>query len=201
MKLVRLFAWIVVLLIGVLMAYRFIGMGPNTASGPGGPFTLTAHTGEKVSDTDFRGRYMLIYFGYSYCPDVCPLELHKMSTALDILEDEGYDITPLQPIFITVDPERDTVPELADYVQDFHPSLVALTGTPQEIATVAKTFRVYYKKRVQEGVSGYLMDHQSYILVMDKDGKYNRLFTGKDTPQDMADTFKPVLEKVTSDDK
>ncbi|MEX0297750.1 MAG: SCO family protein [Kordiimonas sp.] len=200
MKAIRIFSWLAVLLVGLFMVNRFVGTSEQASDGPGGPFTLTAHTGEKMSDTDFLGRYMLVYFGYSYCPDVCRIELHKLSTALKLLEEEGYDLSPLQPLFISVDPERDTVEELADYVLDYHPSLIALRGSLEETAEVAKEYRVYYAKREQEGIDGYLMDHQSYIFVMEKDGKYNRLFTARDTPQDIADVFKPVLEKAATQD-
>lgn len=196
MKAVRIFSWLAVLVVGVLLVNRFMGSSEHTADGPGGPFTLTAHTGEKKSDTDFLGRYMMVYFGYSYCPDVCRIELHKLTVALNILEEEGYDLSPIQTLFISVDPERDTVEELADYVLDYHPSLIALRGSPEEIADVAAKYRVYYAKREQEGIDGYLMDHQSYVFVMDKDGKYNRLFTARDTPQDIAEVFKPVLQKT-----
>ncbi len=197
MNIARLVSWGLVLVCGLLLAFNLMEKdgGGSSVSGPGGPFTLTAHTGEHVSDTDFRGKYMLIYFGYSFCPDVCPLELQKLSTALYMLEQQGYDTSPLQPIFISVDPERDTVAELADYVQDFHPSLVALTGTLEEIQKVAAEYRVYFKKRKELGVEGYLMDHQSVIMVMDQDGQFNRIFTSITSPQDIADTFKPVLEQ------
>ncbi len=196
MKAVRLIAWVAVIVI-VAVAYINFNSGGNKApaNGPGGPFILTAHTGEKINSADYAGKYQLIYFGYSYCPDVCRIELHKLTTALKLLEEEGYDTSPIQPIFVSVDPERDSVEELADYVLDYHPSLIAFTGTVEEISAVAKQYRVYYAKREQEGYDGYLMDHQSYIFVMDKEGKYDRLFTSRDKPQDIADTFKPVLKK------
>ena len=194
MKAIRLVAWIAVA-IAAVVAYVSFNSGGNKTSGPGGPFLLTAHTGEKISSKSFHGKYQLIYFGYSYCPDVCRIELHKLTTALNLLEEQGYDTSPIQPVFISVDPERDTVEELADYVLDYHPNLIAFTGTVEEIAKVAKQYRVYYAKREEEGYDGYLMDHQSYIFVMDKYGKYNRLFSSKDKPQDIANTFKPVLEK------
>jgi len=193
MKAVRIFSWLAILVVGLFLLNRYVNTSEQASNGPGGPFTLTAHTGAKVSDTDFRGRYMLVYFGYSFCPDVCRIELHKLSTALKILEDQGYDLSPIQPLFISVDPERDTVEELADYVLDYHSSLIALRGTLEETADVAKKYRVYYAKREQQGMDGYLMDHQSYIFVMDQDGKYNRLFTSRDTPEDIAEVFKPVL--------
>ncbi len=197
MKAVRLISWIAVLAI-VIFAYIRLNDGENkvVSSGPGGPFTLTAHTGEEKSSNDFLGKYQLVYFGYSYCPDVCRIELHKITVALNLLEEEGYDTSLIQPVFVSVDPERDTPEELADYVLEYHKSLIAFTGTVEEIAKVAKLYRVYYAKRVEEGYDGYLMDHQSFIFVMDKEGNYNRLFTGDDTPQNIADTFKPVLKRL-----
>lgn len=195
MKAVRLFAWGAVLALVILAGYRFLNQTSGPNGGPGGPFVLTSHTGAKMSDSDFRGKYMLVYFGYSYCPDVCRIELHKLTTALSLLEEEGYDLAKVQPLFISVDPERDTVEELADYVLDYHSSLIALTGSPEEIADVADKYKVYYRKREQEGMDGYLMDHQSYIFVMDQDGAYSRLFSARDTPQDIAAVFKSVLEK------
>ncbi|MFC4348694.1 SCO family protein [Kordiimonas lipolytica] len=197
MKVIRIVAWVAVVAVGIFVLFNRYQSMQETSTGPGGPFVLTAHTGQTVSNNDFKGRYMLIYFGYSFCPDVCPIELGKMSAAMTMLENEGYDISPLQPIFITVDPERDTVEELASYVTDFHPSLIALTGSPEEIDAVAKAYRVYYKKREQEGLDGYLMDHQSVIFVMDPEGKYVRLFSSRNTPADIADAMKPVLEKAS----
>lgn len=195
MKMIRIVAWLAVALIGLfILGNRFMTTQENT-SGPGGPFTLTAHTGETVTNNDFAGRYMLIYFGYSFCPDVCPVELAKMSAAMTMLEEEGYDTSPLQPLFISVDPERDTVEALADYVVDFHPSLIGLTGTLSEIDAVASAYRVYYQKREQEGMDGYLMDHQSVIFVMGTNGEYVRLFSSRNTPQDIVDAFKPALKK------
>lgn len=196
MKMIRVFAWIAVAAVGIfVLASRFLDV-QQTSSGPGGPFVLTAHTGETVSNNDFKGRYMLIYFGYSFCPDVCPIELAKMTAALQQLEAEGYDTTPLQPLFITVDPERDTVEALASYVVDFHPRLIALTGTPEEIAAVADSYKVYYKKREQEGVEGYLMDHQSVIFAMGPDGGFQRLFSSRNTPAEIAEALKPVLKEA-----
>jgi len=205
MKTVRLFAWSFLVLLLAFFGYRHFSapqapMGgvstvADPASRPGGPFTLTSHKGERLSDSIFRGKYMLIYFGYSFCPDVCRIELHKLSTALQMLEGEGYDLAPVAPIFITVDPERDTVEELADYMLDYHPSFTALTGTLTEIADVAKKYKIYYAKREQEDIDGYLMDHQSYIFVMDQDGIYKQLFSSRDTPQDIVNTLKTVLVK------
>ncbi|WP_262692210.1 SCO family protein [Kordiimonas aestuarii] len=196
MKVIRIVAWAAVVAVAVFLLAQRFATSREAGDRLGGDFTLTSNTGEKVSNRDFRGRYMLIYFGYSFCPDVCPLELAKMTLGLNELEKEGYNTTPLQPIFISIDPERDTVSALDDYVQDFHPRLVALTGTLEEIQDVAKKYRVYFKKRKQDGVEGYLMDHQSFIFVMGPDGDYVRLFSAKDKPEDIASAFRPVLEKT-----
>lgn len=199
MKMVRLVLWLAVFGAAIFIGSRYFNAGQQAplADGPGGPFTLTAHTGEQVSDSQFRGKYMLVYFGYSFCPDVCPLDLQKMSVALYQLEQEGYDTTSLQPLFITIDPERDTVEELATFVPDFHPRLIALTGTLPEIEAVARAYKVYFAKRQQPGTDDYLMDHSAIIFAMDPDGQYVRLFSSKDKPADIADSLRPVLEKTS----
>ncbi|HUE45091.1 MAG TPA: SCO family protein, partial [Aestuariivirgaceae bacterium] len=123
----------------------------------GGPFTLTAHTGERVSDDAFRGKFMLVAFGFTHCPDVCPAELQVMTAALDSM---GQAADRVQPLFITIDPERDTAEHLADYMAHFHPRLIGLTGSADEIAAVADAYHVWYEK-VQQGDSDYVMDHTS----------------------------------------
>lgn len=199
MKMVRLALWIAVFVVGALMIGRYYMAGKDAplAGGPGGPFVLTSHTGEKVSNEDFLGRYMLVYFGYSFCPDVCPLDLQKLSVALYSLEQEGYDTTPVQPLFITIDPERDTVEEMAGFLTDFHPRLIGLTGTLDEITAAAREYKVYFAKREQEGTDDYLMDHSAYIFVMSPEGEFMRLFSTRDKPTDIAQALAPVLSKVT----
>ena len=136
----------------------------------GGPFTLTDHSGQRVSDTDFRGKFLLVIFGYTFCPDVCPSELQLISAALDALGPKAERIVPL---FITVDPERDTPGQLATYVQSFHPRLIGLTGTGSEIAAVAKEYRVYVRKAPDpKSTAGYSMDHSALIYLMGPDGAY-----------------------------
>lgn len=199
MKMVRFGLWAVVglLVIGIGVRNFMQNDGPALTNGPGGDFALTSHDGKRVTNTDFDGRYMLIYFGYSFCPDVCPLDLQKMSAALYQLESEGYDTTPIQPLFITIDPERDTVEELANFMPDFHPRLIGLTGSPDEIADVARKYKVYYAKRDQPGTESYLMDHQAYQFVMGPDGEFLRIFSSRDKPEDMAAAFRPILDKVS----
>ena len=152
----------------------------------GGPFELVDHTGKPVSDKTFRGRYMLIYFGYGYCPDVCPTELANMAAALDAL---GSKAESVQPLFVTVDPERDTPEFLADYVVNFHPRLIGLTGTPEQIAAAAKAYKVYYAKAKQPAGADYLMDHTSFVYLMGPDGRFLALFRGNTEPATMAETI------------
>jgi protein SCO1/2 len=140
----------------------------------GGPFELVSHKGARVTDKNFRGKYMLVSFGYTYCPDVCPTELQVISAALDELGDKAKDI---QPIFITVDPERDTVATLAQYMASFHPSYIGLTGSPDAIAKAAKAYRAYYAKSENKGGEDYLMDHSSIIYLMDKEGTFLKHFS------------------------
>ncbi len=149
----------------------------------GGPFTLTNHRGEQISDTAFRGRLMLIYFGYTYCPDVCPTELQVIGNVLDHL---GDAISQITPVFITIDPERDDWETLNSYVEHFHEDLVGLTGSAEEIAAVAKAYRVYYAKSKQGGSEEYLMDHTSLIYLMDKNGRFARHFTSGTSAEDIA---------------
>jgi len=152
----------------------------------GGPFTLTAHTGEKVSNAAFAGDWRLIYFGYTYCPDVCPAELAKMSRALEIVEERGYPLKDVQPLFISVDPVRDTPERLASYLDAFHPKLIGLTGTIPEIETVADAFAVHFRKAPGGDDEAYLMDHTSMIFLMTQDGVFEDVFTSRESAQDIA---------------
>lgn len=149
----------------------------------GGEFELVDHESHVVTDADFRGKFMLIYFGYTFCPDVCPTELQAMSAAIDELGAAG---TEVQPIFITVDPARDTVAVMADYRGHFHPRLIALTGTPEQISAAAKAYRVYYAKNGDESAEDYLMDHSSFVYLMDRDGRYVTHFAPNTLPEAMA---------------
>jgi len=157
----------------------------------GGPFTLTDHTGKRITDQDFRGRTMLVFFGFTFCPDVCPSGLQVMSAALDKL---GPKAERVVPILITVDPERDTPAQLALYVSSFHPSLIGLTGTPAEIEAVAKAYRAYVK-RVEDpkSTAGYTIDHSSIIYVMGPDGAYRTHFTHTTNADAMADRLAKLL--------
>jgi protein SCO1/2 len=157
----------------------------------GGPFTLTDQTGRRVTDADFRGKYMLILFGFTYCPDVCPSGLQVMSAALNQLGDKADRIVP---IFISVDHERDTPAQLAGYVKSFHPRLVGLTGSADEIAAAAKAYRVYYKKVVDEkSTAGFTYDHSALIYLMGPDGRYLAHFTHAAGPDAIAARLAQLL--------
>jgi cytochrome oxidase Cu insertion factor (SCO1/SenC/PrrC family) len=146
-------------------------LGGNVATGTaqiGGPFTLVDQNGSRRSSADFRGRFMLIYFGYSYCPDVCPTTLSLMADALEKL---GPSSNAVVPIFITIDPERDSPARLKAYLASFGPRFVGLTGDLRTIRNVAALYRVYLKKEPLQG-GNYAMDHSSVIYLMGRDGKF-----------------------------
>jgi len=135
----------------------------------GGPFNLTDQYGHQVSDLDLRGQYLLIYFGYTYCPDACPTALGVITAALDKLGEKANRVTP---ILITVDPARDTQDLLKEYASSFHPRLLALRGSDAQISAVAKEYRVYFGKAKGADDENYLVDHTTLIYLMGPDGKY-----------------------------
>ena len=138
----------------------------------GGPFTLTNQDGQRVSSDRFDGKYRLVYFGYTYCPDVCPVDLQQIGLAMKKLEEsDPQAAAKVQPIFITTDPERDTPQVLKEYVSAFHPRLIGLTGTPQEIAAVSKSFGVYAVKQESEGSTDYLVNHSRLAFLFGPQGE------------------------------
>jgi cytochrome oxidase Cu insertion factor (SCO1/SenC/PrrC family) len=168
------------------------GLGRVVTTGQadvGGPFQLTDQHGKRVSDKDFRGRYMLIYFGYSFCPDVCPTTLAVMAQALDKLGDRSRRVTP---IFITIDPERDTPKVLDDYMKAFGPNFVGLTGSAAEIKDAEKKYRVYAAKKPLEG-GNYGMDHSSVIYLMGPQGKMVSFYDEAVSPDDLAKDLKQKI--------
>jgi len=174
--------------------FRPQGGGEGGGVGPaaiGGPFRLTDQNGQTRIDADFRGKLMLIYFGYAFCPDACPTALQAMTVALNRL---GPAADQVVPIFITVDPERDTPEQLKRYAENFHSRLVALTGTADEVAAAAKAYRVYYaKQKTPDVTGGYLMDHTSIIYLMGRDGRYLSHFTHTSAPDAIAAEIKKYL--------
>jgi protein SCO1 len=157
----------------------------------GGPFGLVEQNGARRSDADFRGRLMLVDFGYTNCPDICPLGLALMT---DVLEQLGPNADKVQPLFITVDPARDTAPVLKDYIGHFSDRIIGLTGTKEEIAAAAKAYRVYYKVHGDPATNpNYPVDHSGFIYLMSRDGKFISHFT-HETPADrMAEAIRKAL--------
>ena len=149
----------------------------------GGPFSMTDQTGRAVTEADFRGQPVLMFFGFTHCPDVCPTELATMTTALDLLGPEGERV---RPVFVSVDPERDTPARLAEYVALFSPRLTGLTGTPEQVAAMARAFRVYYARATPAGSSEYLMDHSAFIYLLGPDGTVRTLLRPGATPEVIA---------------
>jgi len=150
----------------------------------GGAFTLIDHHGRAVTEQDYVGRYMFIYFGYSWCPDVCPTELLLMSQVVDLLGEAGEKV---QPIFITVDPARDTVESLAKYVVNFHPRLTALTGNEAQILAVADAYKVYFSKGEElDAADDYAVDHSDIMYFMGPDGALLEYFQTGQRPVDIA---------------
>jgi protein SCO1/2 len=154
----------------------------------GGPFELVDGNGRTVTDRDFRGKWMLVYFGYTHCPDACPTALQDMANAVDQLGDRKRDVAIL---FITVDPERDTPAVMRDYVSAFEAPITALSGSKEQVAQAAKEYRVYYAKHTRE--SGYDMDHTSIIYVIDPKGRFVANFTHESSPEQIAAKLRTLV--------
>ena len=165
-----LIAFIAAALIGfTLLGYRYYADRNQGQALIGGHFELIDQDGKKVADNNFRGKYMLVFFGYTSCPDICPITLQTISGALDELGEKAKDI---QPIFISIDPLRDNVSILKDYISHFHSRFIALTGSKEEIEQASKAYRVFYQSNQNTG----LIDHSSVIYLMDKKGRYLQHF-------------------------
>jgi protein SCO1/2 len=183
-------AALAVILGGVLYEQFWLGGAENASPAVGGPFTLTDQRGATRSDQDFRGKVMLIYFGYTYCPDACPTTLHAISQTLDMI---GNQANKVQPIFISVDPARDTPDQLKSYAANFHPSILYLTGAPDTLKQVESEYRIYVAKVPQSGSDDYLIDHSSVIYVMGTNGRYLASMPAGLPPKVMAATLQRYL--------
>jgi cytochrome oxidase Cu insertion factor (SCO1/SenC/PrrC family) len=157
----------------------------------GGHFSLVDDTGAEVTDADFRGKYMLVYFGYTYCPDICPTGLATIANALKQL---GKEADKIQPLFVTVDPERDTPKQLAQYVSHFYPTLRGLTGSEAQIAEIAKRYRVFRRKVTDTASTDYLMDHSTFFYLMRPDGKLALMFRHGTEAGNMAAAIAEEIE-------
>ena len=155
----------------------------------GGPFKLIDQNGHTVTNTALEGKWLLVYFGYTHCPDACPTALNNIALALS---DLGADKNEVRPVFITIDPERDTAPVMKDYVSAFDAPILALTGSDAAVAQAAKEYRVYYAKHPEPG-GDYSMDHTSIIYVRDPKGRFTASFSGEDPPDQIAARLKKLL--------
>ncbi|TGX53300.1 SCO family protein [Sphingomonas gei] len=165
--------------LALLAALPLAGCGAGKPEEPplagariGGPFALVDQDGKAVRDVDFAGKYRIVYFGYTYCPDVCPTDMAKIGQAMKLLDKQAPRVAEkIVPIFITVDPERDTPAVIKQFVANFHPSIVGLTGSPQAIAAVAKSYAVYFKKQPPGPGGGYMVDHLAVAFLMGPHGE------------------------------
>ncbi|QJE72024.1 SCO family protein [Aerophototrophica crusticola] len=158
----------------------------------GGPFNLVDHTGRPVTNESFAGKYRLVFFGFTNCPDICPTELQVMGAALGEL---GADAARVQPLFVTVDPERDTPQALAEYVALYHPGILGLTGSPSQVDAVVKSYRAHYAK-VQQGAGAgdYTMDHSTYTYLMGPQGEFLTVFARGTPPAEMAQAIRTHMK-------
>jgi protein SCO1 len=189
-----LLAAFIILGSGAFLALELHDSGKGVAgtvlgSAIGGPFSLVDQDGKTVTNTALEGKWLLVYFGYTHCPDACPTALNNIALAM---QDLGAKRAEVRPVFITIDPARDTSQVMKDYVTAFDAPILALTGTAAEVAQAAKNYRVYYAKHPEAG-GEYSMDHTSLIYVMDPKGRFTASFTGEDPPEQMAERLKKLL--------
>jgi protein SCO1/2 len=157
----------------------------------GGPFTLAAPDGATVTDESYRGKWLVVFFGYTFCPDTCPTTLSQIALALDKL---GPDAGKVQPIFITVDPARDTPEVMGQYTEAFDPRIVGLSGSAEQIAAVSKAYGAYSERRNSGAdAAGYLVDHSTYIYIMDPDGKFVRGLSFDTPSDDIANAVRTII--------
>ncbi|MDY0881405.1 SCO family protein [Dongia soli] len=156
----------------------------------GGPFSLTDQDGKHVTEADLKGKLSLIYFGYTFCPDACPTALGTITAALNKM---GADADQVTPVFITIDPERDTQQVMKEYASNFHPRLRALTGSVDEVTAAAHAYKIYFTKEGGTDPQNYLMNHSTLIYLMDRDGKYLAHFGPQATPDDIATEVRKYL--------
>jgi protein SCO1 len=183
-------------ILGVLLAVVVIISEPGARAGTsdvtiGGPFTLSTPDGTTVTDRTYRGKWLLVYFGYTFCPTSCPTTLLAVTTALEEL---GQDAAQVQALFITVDPQRDTPKVMRQYIESFDPRIVGLTGTPQQIAAAAQEYGAYYVRHsTGAGPDDYIVDHSTYLYLMDPLGKFVRAFDSDTSGDRIADALRALI--------
>lgn len=190
-------AWALCLLAGLSLLGFYIGGTGNqrpdsiaTSTDFGGPFALTDHHGNRVTEKSWPGQYLLLYFGFLHCPDVCPTGLNKLAQAMNQLPEETA--AKIQPLLITVDPERDDAESLKLYVDLFHPRLIGLTGTPEQIDHVKAAFKVYAQK--DGNGKDYMVNHSAFTYLLDPDGELAGLYSHDITADDMAKQIKQTIK-------
>lgn len=192
-----LIAFLLVVIIAAAVVGQRYFQAPTEISPPppspqataiGGPFSLVDHLGRSVNEGSFKGRFMLVFFGYTFCPDVCPSTLTEIGYALDMLGAEGERVTP---VFITVDPERDTPENLKEYLSYFHPRIVGLSGTPSQVKAAAKAYKVSFAKTPAE--QDYDMEHTATVFLMGPDGAYRAHFSNATDARTMAAKIREFL--------
>lgn len=184
------------LLSGAGLMFALTTSGPpeqssSSSAAIGGPFTLIDTKGETITDQIYRGKWMLIYFGYTFCPDACPTALNNMSVALEKL---GAEANKIEPIFITVDPKRDTPPAMGEYLKSFDHRIIGLTGSQTQTDTVAREYRIYVEPQKSEG-DDYLVDHSAYIYLMDPQGKFVNVVAGDVPGDEMAEKLRKMMKQ------
>lgn len=162
-----------------------------TAAAVGGPFTLVNAKGETVTEKNFAGKFLMVFFGFTNCPEICPTTLDDMGRTLQAMGDSAAQVTP---IFISVDPERDTPRVVGDYVAFYDTRIVGLTGSPEQVAAAAKAYKVYFQRVDLEG-GGYTMDHSALIIVMGPDGTFRGLLNHDVAPEEMALQMKSFMKE------
>lgn len=198
----RIVIWTVAILANISLAAAFLFVirtdpptGTINSSGEAdlrSRFSLVDHTGRDVTESDYSDRWQLVFFGFTYCPDICPTTLDYVGTTLDLLGPKAQQVAPL---FISVDPERDTAEIMAEYVAAFHPLIIGLTGSPGQIAAVADEFKIYYAKLENESApDGYLMAHSGYIFLMRPDGTFEAVF--RESGQEPERFAKEILVRI-----
>lgn len=191
------FALIIAGGIAAYQIYKEENQTPNfvTAKNFGGPFTLVNQENKKVTEKDFENQWRLIYFGFTYCPAICPTELQKMTGVLNDLDDQADDITP---IFISVDPERDTTDVIKNYISLFHPRLVGLTGSEEQVNQAKKSYKIFAAKVKDDTMTEYTVDHSSFIYFMNPDNDLVRIFRIEDSAEEMIKVIKSALSSYTA---
>lgn len=193
---VKVFISVIAVVLGLAVGYYFFR--PHTFHGTviqspeaSFDFTLTSSNGD-VSLSDYRGKLVVMYFGYTFCPDICPATLANVGQAL---RDIGSQADDIQVIMVSLDPERDTPEKLSQYVNQFHPSIIGITGTKEKLDEVASLYGIFYQKAEGSNATGYLIDHTATLLVLDREGYLKLVFPFGVTSKEIADDLKYMLRQ------